>query len=108
MSETKWTPGERWVRPLLDDEYRDVRDWRIAVAVRRQAGPLALVGSEAEGRLFAAAPDLYAALEDAVETIEWIATPAGDCKCSGEFLCVAHKSLADARAALRKARGEEP
>jgi hypothetical protein len=55
--------------------------------------------------LFRAAPDMYRALVEAAETIEWLAPAKEDCKCSGDFRCVAHDGLEIVRAALAKARG---
>lgn len=62
----------------------------------------------ADARLIAAAPAMYEALREAAETIEWYAPAKGDCKCSGDFLCVAHDGLRLVRAALAAAEGRQP
>lgn len=61
---------------------------------------------EANANLIAAAPELYGALVEAIEAIEWRLPPAGECKCSGAFECVAHSALRIARAAIAKAEGK--
>lgn len=102
MSETKWTPGP-WRVDYQNEDNPD--DERLAVfsAAYSDETPGICAGTKAwplireDADLIAAAPDLYAALESA----ESVLTHHG-------FPDNAQSVLAAARAALRKARGEEP
>ena len=87
MSKSKHTPG-----PLsfdLQDEEGFFRFFSIRTESGRSIGT---VDNEYDARLFAAAPELLAALEVAVEYFD-----------RNDIDCIAHD---DAKAAIKKAKGE--
>lgn len=109
MSETKWTLGP-WTQRGLSDHVRIER--RNAVGYLN----IARCGSCKPGRhepemaevfanahLIAAAPELYAALESALALLE-VVEGAGVAEFAGSLASVP----SNCRAALAKARGEEP
>lgn len=98
MSETKWTAGP----------------WRVGVCpcgnrhcqlfnTSNGLFPAGSGYSEDDARLIAAAPELYAALEDTEFLLRMLAENPGDVGCMIDSL---KRSAADAHAALAKARGE--
>ncbi len=109
MSETKWTPGMWKVAgPDLPKCVVAAATPNENILVINETEGLAEFPTPESAALFAAAPDMAAALAEAAETIEWLAPAKGDCKCSGAFECVAHSGLAIVRSALARARGETP
>lgn len=114
MAETKFTPGPwylheafvrpgmgnvrgMWVRRVFGENEDQWKDSRIALATGRADENLSVV--VAIGNLIAAAPELYQALEKAVESY---GKPGGPWNCPDE----PGAWLAMAQAALAKARGE--
>jgi len=121
-AETKHTPGP-WEIVQSDDDFDPISiRMGTALATPGRCRTIHRIDIDwdlergrpdyAEGRanlhLIAAAPDLYAALIEAVEAIEWRLPAEGECKCSGAFRCVAHSALDIARSALARAQGETP
>lgn len=102
MSETKFTPGPLAVEFEDAVMIRDASGGVTAILGKlsgRGEGPLRSPGEvAANARLYAAAPDLYAALERALNFIENAEVELDATLASGEV----------ARAALAKARGEGP
>ncbi len=87
MSEQKHTPG-----PLSFDMQDEEGFFRF-FSIRTESGrSIGTVDNEYDARLFAAAPELLAALEVAVEYFE-----------RHEIDCIAHD---DAEAAIKKAKGK--
>ena len=87
MSEQKHTPG-----PLSFDMQDEEGFFRF-FSIRTESGrSIGTVDDEHDARLFAAAPELIAALEVAVEYFD-----------RNEIDCIAHD---DAKAAIKKAKGE--
>ena len=110
MSETKWTPGRFAVAVNNDDFIAGPQVTVYALEIDAPDEPLATMhGSNSEevlanAHLFKAAPQLYKALDTAVrlyETYALVAQPT-----PGDDLPVG-RWLADARAALAAARGEQ-
>lgn len=98
MSETKWTPGE-W-KLTFDPEFAYVRadhHGQVSKSYRGGPNPEFNAANEANARLIAAAPELYAALDELFrEAMKAMTT-------GNSNLAVAHER---ARSALSKARGE--
>lgn len=91
MSENKWTPGPwMWDGNVWDYDKENEAPWLVA-----EGHSPVITGdlhcSEANADLIAAAPDLYAALEDALQYLQHH---------------LPDEVLAPHRAALAKARGE--
>lgn len=102
MSKPAWTPGP-WGPPVPVDGLLDEQFWsilcndghgEICVIPRRNSE------DEANARLTAAAPDLYEALNEAINHVALHAARTGDEKASA--------FLDKCTAALAKARGEQP
>lgn len=103
--ETKWTPGPWTVDGGAGRTIQANHDGRGAVAVFYATGTMTYAEMRANAVLCAAAPEMAEALREAGETIEWLAPAPDDCKCSGDFRCVAHCGLGIVRAALARAGG---
>ena len=91
MSTETW-----WVRPILAEEYDEIRKAPRMLAVKGAARPIALVLDEARAPMLAAAPALYAALE-----------AVGSCGECGEDYGRCMKCDARIVAALALAKGEQ-
>jgi hypothetical protein len=102
MAETKWTPGPWSIVPAGEDEWGEVNVFdRVLVAAHRHVSVEGRtdVEANANARLIAAAPDLYAALEGALVLAEkWADYAEGGPKT---------RAIIRARAALARARGEK-
>lgn len=109
-AETKWTPGPLIAGRARSEPYMEVRTRRGHVLATvygtgGDANALDCLPAKANATLYAAAPDLYAALVETEAALE-----LGGCYCaSGRgFVCSRCQGLAMARAALARARGETP
>jgi hypothetical protein len=104
MSETRFTPGP-WVYGHQSATVQALPEYMQVAHCMSEPGCGMLHDMEevrANARLIAAAPDLYAALEDAVATLPMVV-----CRCRGDgFVCSRCKALASAESALARARGE--
>ena len=110
MSEAKFTPGP-WIVDSKWPAHRSHHCISAAVGQPREHRAMAQVVTNIDGepysegmanaRLISAAPDLYEALENAVFQIEY---PHDKFKETG----TGNHALTAARAALAKARGEQP
>jgi hypothetical protein len=94
MSETKWTPGpwrlNEW-NHVVGPNGKEIRCTGLSLA----GGNIGMDEPEANDRLIAAAPDLYAALADIVDVMDRLGG-------------VQSERMNRARRALARARGEEP
>lgn len=125
MSEPKFTPGPwRWEEPDYEKEHRPpdhCASWGLTGPSREVLGGCDNCGniiySEADGHLIAAAPDLYAALDDIASSYikagEHGTCERGMCKERGRSsegvmyeLHLHHEQVSALLAALTKARGE--
>lgn len=94
-NETKFTPGPWEVLLSALQEVYSSRGEHLFRSVRRDLNGVEYVEQEANARLIAAAPDLYAALEDLLAVVY----PAG-------FELKLQAQMKIGRTALAKARGE--
>jgi len=105
MSE-EFSPGPWTLEPASDRPYIMADDTTIAKTYRTSISKLGIVDipGDANARLIAAAPDLYAALNSLLKTV---VDDLGECGYD-EGDIADHDGVKRATAALAKARGETP
>lgn len=117
MPETKFTPGPWDVYDENEGENPPRPFWCIANDAFHNGGEddaafhaAILVGSKEDAHLIAAAPDLYAALEQAIESLETCHACSDPCVNEAHDIrgcdCRSAYAWDNAHDALRKARGE--
>lgn len=98
MAEPKWTPGP-W---RIEERLLVYAGTKWVASAKMYDSETTMEEAQANAHLIAAAPDLYRELENLVELAEAAMRAAN--RDGGEYDIEAE--LADARAALRKARGD--